>query len=170
MCAPELWSEFAHRIHNLIAITAGYEDGLAKEIIPLRGIRNDLRFLEQVPQQHPREGAAIRPLAGEKEIVDRGERLLTERIEIKVPGILHASSEAKEGSIPSLTGNRRRLSLRSRGAFLRVDDLARHNHQAAQHDNKEPDIHHQTFLLCDRAETRSLGDRVPPERYLVIDK
>jgi hypothetical protein len=96
--------------------------------------------------------------------VDRGERLLTECIEIKVLGILHASSEAKEGSISSLTGNRRRLSLRSRGAFLRVDDLASHNEQAAQYNKHESDIPHQMFLLCEQAATRSRGTRVPLER------
>src|SRR5215510_8591159 len=165
MRAAEFGGQFAHRIHGLVAITAGNEDGLAKEIILLRGIRDDLRFLEQVPQQHPREGAAIRSLAGEKEILDSSERLLTERIEIKGLGKLHAASEAKEGGIPALTGDRRRLIFRSMGAFLRVDDLARHNNQTAQHNNKEPDIHHQTFLLCGRAGTRSLGAIMPPERY-----
>src|SRR5262245_3742241 len=100
MRASEFGGQFAHRIHRLVAITAGNEDGFAKEVIFLRGICDDLCFLDQVPQQHPREGAAIRPLAGEKEILDRGERLLTERREIKVLGKLHAASEAKEGAYP----------------------------------------------------------------------
>jgi hypothetical protein len=104
-------------------------------------------------------------LTGEKEILDGCERLLTECIEIKSLGKLHAASEAKEGGISALTGDRRRLIFRSRDAFLRVDDLARHNNQTAQHNNKEPDIYHQTFLLCGRAETRSLGAVMPPERH-----
>ena len=78
------------------------------------------------------EGAAIRPLTDEKEILDGCEWLLTECIEIKGLGKLHAASEAKEGGIPALTGDRRRLIVRSRGIFLPVDALARHNHQAAQ--------------------------------------
>src|SRR5215510_15450371 len=118
MRASELGGQFAHRIHDLVAFTAGNEDGLTKEIILLRGICDDLRFLDQVPQQHPREGAAIRPLAGEKEIMDRCERLLAEGIEIKVLGKLHTPSEAKDRGIPALTGHWRRLHFRSRGAFL----------------------------------------------------
>src|SRR5262245_38830237 len=164
MRASELGGQFAHRIHDLVAITAGNEDGLTKEIILLRGICDDLRFLDQVPQQYPRKGAAIRPLTGEKEILDGREGLLTERREIKVLGKLHAASKAKEGGIPALTSDRRRLIFRGMGAFLRMDGLARHNNQTTQCNNKEPDIYHQTFLLCGRAGTRLLGDMVPPER------
>ena len=60
------------------------------------------------------EGIAIRPLTGEQESLDRGERLLTERIEITGLRTLHASSEAKDGGIPALTGDQRRLIFRSK--------------------------------------------------------
>src|SRR5262249_30400529 len=63
----------------------------------------------------------------------------------KVLGNCTRPPRRKKGAYPpsQVTGG----LFRSREAFLRLDDLARHNNQTAQHNNKEPDIHHQTFLL-----------------------